>query len=386
MNSDQSLPKAALFALFLSGFVSLSTEALPAGLLPEISQSLGITSSLAGQTITIYALATALGAIPLARLTVTWSRKRVLQTALSIVTLANILTAVSTDYWFTMAVRFMAGLGTAMVWPLLAVYAASLAPNGKQGKAVAFALAGNPVGLALGIPLGTALGSIVSWQLVFVICALFTFANLIYNHFCLPDVAGRASGQRPSMLSTLSIPGFVAIVVALIAYMVAHNIIYTYITDYLASSDLSAQTGWVLFTFGAASILSILLVSSLIDAHLRKLALISSFGLAFSMLVMAIFAHNVVLVYLAVAAWGLVFGSSASLFMSAAIHATGDQADIAQAITVTAFSGSISFGAFIGGILLASFGAIALTWTAGALLVVSGLIIFFGKKHAFPAV
>ena len=384
MSSNASLPKAALFALFLSGFVSLSTEALPAGLLPEISQSLGITSSLAGQTITIYALATALGAIPLARVTATWSRKRVLQTALLIVSISNLLMAISSNYLLTMAVRFTAGLGTAMVWPLLAVYAANLAPEGKQGKAVAFALAGNPVGLALGIPLGSALGKIFNWQWAFAICALFTFANMIYNHYCLPDVAGRERGNRPSIIATLKIPGFLAILAALVAYMVAHNIVYTYITDYLASRDLSAQTGWILFTFGVASILSVLLVSSFIDSYLRKLALISSLVLALSMLVMAMGSQQLLWIVIAVAAWGLVFGSSASVFMSAAIRATGDAADIAQAITVTLFSGSISFGAFIGGILLAGFGAITLTWAAFGLLLLAGSIIFFAKRHAFP--
>ena len=384
MSSNSSLPKAALFALFLSGFVSLSTEALPAGLLPEISCSLGITSSLAGQTITIYALATALGAIPLARVTATWSRKRVLQTALLIVSISNLLMAVSGNIVLSMVVRFTAGLGTAMVWPLLAVYAASLAPEGKQGKAVAFALAGNPVGLALGIPLGTALGNLFNWQWAFAICALFTLANMIYNHYCLPDVAGREQGNRPGLITTLKIPGFMAILAALVAYMVAHNIVYTYITNYLASRELGDQTGWVLFTFGTASILSILLVSSFIDSHLRKLALISSLVLALSMLALATGSQQIVLIYVAVAAWGLVFGSSASLFMSAAIRATGDSADIAQAITVTLFSGSISFGAFLGGILLAGFGVMALTWAAFALLVLAGGIIFLAKRYAFP--
>ena len=70
--------------------------------------------------------------------------------------------------------------------------------------------------------------------------------------------------------------------------------------------------------------------------------------------------------------------------MSAAIRATGDAEDIAQAITVTLFSGSISFGAFIGGILLAGFVTITLTWAAFGLLLLAGCIIFFSKRHAFP--
>lgn len=58
------LPGKALFGLFLSGFVGILTECLPAGLLPEISRTLRTSVSLTGQTVTIYALATAIGAIP----------------------------------------------------------------------------------------------------------------------------------------------------------------------------------------------------------------------------------------------------------------------------------------------------------------------------------
>jgi hypothetical protein len=77
-----SLPGRALFGLFLSGFIGILTECLPAGLLPELSATLGTDVALTGQVVTIYALATALAAIPLSRLTARWPRKNVLQLAL----------------------------------------------------------------------------------------------------------------------------------------------------------------------------------------------------------------------------------------------------------------------------------------------------------------
>ncbi|MBW8705872.1 sugar efflux transporter [Streptomyces sp. MBT84] len=55
------LPGKALLGLFLAGFVSILTECLPAGLLPDMSRSLDTSVSLTGQTVTLYALATALG-------------------------------------------------------------------------------------------------------------------------------------------------------------------------------------------------------------------------------------------------------------------------------------------------------------------------------------
>lgn len=383
--SETRLPGRALFGLFLSGFVGILTEALPAGLLPEMSRTLHTSVALTGQTVTIYALATALGAIPLARLTATWSRKRVLQVALLIVALANLLTTLTDSYALIMVIRFVAGLGTAMIWPLLGGYAAALAPEGQRGRAVAIALAGTPVSLALGIPLGTALGQFGGWQLAFYVSVALTIANMIWVQATLPDVRGRATGERPRIGATLRIPGLRLILFALAAYMVAHNIVYTYVTDYLAGVGMAQQTGWVLFAFGTTSILSVLVVGAHIDHHLRKLTVASTVVLAISVLVLAVFSGIPALIYVAAAAWGFAFGSSPSLFVGAAISATGSSADVAQAITITVFSASITIGALIGGILVAGFGAVSIAWAAFALLIVAGIAVAAGRRHAFPA-
>lgn len=378
------LPRKALFGLFLSGFVGILTEALPAGLLPEMSRALDTSVALTGQTVTIYALATALGAIPLARLTASWPRKRVLQVALLVVAITNTLTALSDSYALTMVIRFVAGLGTAMIWPLLGGYAAALAPAGHQGRAVAIALAGTPVSLALGIPVGTALGHLGGWELAFYVSTALTLANVVWVHATLPGLPGRTEGERPPLGATFRIPGLRLILVALATYMIAHNIVYTYVTDYLHGIGMAAQTGWVLFAFGAASILSVVVVGAYIDQHLRMLTIASTVVLAASVLVLALLSGAPVLVYVAAAAWGFAFGSSPSLFVGAAIRATGPAADVAQAITITVFSGSIAAGALVGGLLIAGLGTASITWAALVLLVVAAAAVLAGKRKAFP--
>jgi predicted MFS family arabinose efflux permease len=146
------LPGKALLGLFLAGFVSILTECLPAGLLPDMARTLHTSVALTGQTVTLYAAATAIAAIPLSRAMSSLPRKKVLQVALAVVAVTNALTALSGDYALTLVIRFVAGLGTGMIWPLLGGYAARLSPEGRQGRAITVALAGTPIGLALGIP------------------------------------------------------------------------------------------------------------------------------------------------------------------------------------------------------------------------------------------
>ena len=52
-------------------------ETLPAGILPAMSHDLGVTEA-AGQTVTVYAIGSIAGAIPIIRATMGWPRRRLL--------------------------------------------------------------------------------------------------------------------------------------------------------------------------------------------------------------------------------------------------------------------------------------------------------------------
>lgn len=374
----------ALFGLFLSGFIGILTECLPAGLLPEISRTLDRSVALTGQIVTIYALATALAAIPLSRLTSLSPRKNVLQLALGTVALTNALTALCDDYTLTMVIRFVAGLATGLIWPLLAGYAARLSPGAWQGRAIAIALAGTPLGLALGIPLGTWLSSFGGWQLAFWASAALIVLTMAWVLVTLPNLSGQPVEERFTVRQVLVIPGLRTILFALTAYMVAHNILYTYVTDYLRFARMESEAGWVLFAFGVTSVLSVVVVGAHIDRHLRKLVVGSTVLFAVSVLVLALFTGVPALVFIAAAAWGFAFGSSPSLFIGGAITATGPASDVAQSITITFFSASIALGGLLGGLLVEDLGTASLTWASLVLLIAAAVAVIGGNKHAFP--
>ena len=52
----ERLPWGGLLALAMAGFITVLTEALPAGLLPRISAGLSISEAMAGQMVTVYAI------------------------------------------------------------------------------------------------------------------------------------------------------------------------------------------------------------------------------------------------------------------------------------------------------------------------------------------
>ena len=204
---NRKLPLPALLALATAVFVTSLTETLPAGLLPAMSRDLGVGESATGQTVTVYAIGTALTAIPLTAATAGWRRKRLLTTAMAGFGVANTVTALSTNFPLTMVARFVAGVAAGLAWALLAGYARRLAPAHLQGRAIAIAMAGIPVALSLGVPAGTFLGKAVNWQIAFVSMTVLTVALLGWIAAAVPDQPGLRQGARPPMLRALRVPG-----------------------------------------------------------------------------------------------------------------------------------------------------------------------------------
>jgi predicted MFS family arabinose efflux permease len=382
----QRLPMLALIGLFVSGFIGILTEALPAGLLPQMSRTLQQPVAVTGQTVTIYAVGTAIAVIPLAVLTTTWRRRDLLIVALVGQIVTNGLTALSDDLALTLVVRFVAGLSSGVIWSLLGSYAARMAPEGKQGRAIAIALGGIPVSLALGIPAGVLIGQVASWQAAFWVSVALTVLTIIWAVLFLPNLPGIPRGERHSIGHVLRLKGVRVILLIEALFIVSHNILYTYVAQYLSDIGLAAQTGWILFAFGALAVVSIFIVGILIDRHLRAIVVASTVTFALATLALAVLSGIPAVVYVAAAAWGLAFGSSATLFTTAVVRKAGDAGDVAQSVMISVFSGSIAVGGLAGGLLLDLAGTALLVDVCFVLVFISAVIVILARRHAFSQV
>ncbi|PRY65467.1 putative MFS family arabinose efflux permease [Glaciihabitans tibetensis] len=363
------LPLAGLVALGTAGFVTIMTEALPAGILPAMSGDLGVTQAAAGQTVTVYAIGSALAAVPLTAATIGWPRRRLLVIAIAGFAVANTITAISHDYILTMASRFLAGVVAGLLWALLAGYARRMVTPQQRGKAMAIAMAGTPVALSIGVPAGTFLSDVIGWRYTFGIMTLLALILIGWVLASVPNFPGQAKAARLPLRRTLAIPGMAAVLVVTLAFVLAHNILYTYIAPYLAPLGLADRVDIVLLVFGAVSLLSIWITGALIDRHLRPLIIASCALFASAALALGLFAEAPWLLFASVGVWGLAFGGAATLLQTASAEAAGAAGDVAQSLVVTCWNIGIAGGAITGGLLLAGIGPSSLPWAALVLLV-----------------
>lgn len=377
-------PLSGLLALATAGFITILTEALPAGLLPQIGANLSVSEALAGQLVTIYAVGSLLAAIPLTAATQGVRRRPLLLIAIIGFAVANTVTAISADYILTMLARFIVGVSAGLLWALLAGYAGRMVPDHMKGRAIAVAMIGTPLALSLGIPAGTFIGSVIGWRACFGLMSVLALILIAWVMAKVPDFPGQAVGERHSLARVFAIPGVRPVLFVTLSFVLAHNILYTYIAPFLATANMVEQTDLVLLVFGINALGGIGIVGALIDRRLRELTLLSTILFGLSALAVGIWNEAPAVIYMAVGVWGLAFGGAATLFQTAISNAAGEAADVAQSMLVTAWNIAIAGGGIIGGLLLEKVGAHVFAPALLCLLGPTLIVAWAARRKGFP--
>lgn len=377
------LPFAGLLALAMTGFICIVTETMPAGLLPQISQGLGISQSLAGQMVTAYAMGSLLAAIPLTIATRGWRRRNVLLITIIGFFIFNSATALSTSVWLTLSARFFAGVAAGLAWSLLAGYARRMVAPHQQGRALAVAMVGTPIALSLGVPLGTFIGSVIGWRAAFWIMSALALILIAWVLAKVPDYPGQSTHERMPLLKVFTTPGVRPVLAVVIAWMLAHNILYTYIAPFVAPAGLTDRVDLVLLAFGAAALVGIWITGKLVDRFLRATLLASLAAFAATALVFGLSTVSPVVVYIGVAVWGITFGGAATLLQTALADTAGNGSDVALSMNVVAWNSAIAGGGLLGGFLLQTWGAGSFPLALTLLLLMSLVIAWSAKSHGF---
>ncbi|MEU1231930.1 MFS transporter [Streptomyces sp. NPDC005828] len=379
-------PLGGLLTLSGAAFVTILTEALPAGVLPSMSAGLGVTEARAGLLVTVYALAAAVTAIPMTAWTLRLPRRTLLLSLLLGFAATNAVTAVSTGFALTLGARILSGVFAGMLWAMIPAYAARLAPH-RGGKAIATALAGMTVGLSLGIPAGTALGGLIGWRGVFAVLTGLALALTATARWRLPALAWQKAGEvreGRGLRATIRTPGIAAINAASIAMVLGFYVLYTYIAPFVERADLAVSTGTVLFVFGLGSTAGVWIAGATADRWLRRSTLALLALSALCLVTLGLFAGSTAVVLVAAILWGVTHGGIPALMQTAGVRAAPHDPDTANSLWVTGWNVAMAGGSLLGGAVLADAGTSALPWTAAALLAVSVLTAGAARRHGFP--
>ncbi|WP_211247651.1 MFS transporter [Cryptosporangium arvum] len=385
-------PRVALTALGASTFVYVTAEAIPVGLLPEISADMSVSEADVGLLVTIYAAVAALTSIPLTAVTMQVPRRRLIAIGMSIFALSQLASALAPTFALLVVARLACALAHGIFWATVAPIAFRLVRPGQGGRATAWVFLGNSLAIVVGVPLGTALGQYFGWRVVLAALAVggaLCVVGILTQLPALSPLPGDLQTsawqrQRNAILVLRSRP-LVAVALATIVLMTGLFSAYTFLAPLLrrnAGLEGPALSA-LLLGFGVAGLVGNWFIGRWVDRRPGPLlkVLIGVMIAALALLVPALGPGPTIV---AVLAWGAAMTASPVIMQAAVLRVAPRSADAASAVYVVAFQIGIGGGSFLGERIVRA-GLLEVLPIVGLGLAAVAWVIVFLARTAFPS-
>ncbi|ROR35351.1 MFS transporter [Kitasatospora cineracea] len=257
-----------LAAVLALGTFAVGTDAfVTAGFLPAMASSLRVSTSAAGQSVSLFAACYALASPLLAVATARLPRRTLLVGALVLLAAANALTALAPDYPVLLAGRLLAALGAAAFTPTAGASAAALVRPERRGRALAVVIGGLTAATALGVPLGRVAAVGLGWRAALGAVAALTALCALAVRLTLPALPGTEPVPLHVRLAALRRPGVLGVLPLTVLGMAACYVPYSYSVPVLAAVGVSGRTAVVaaLVLYGAGAVAGNLLAGRFAD-------------------------------------------------------------------------------------------------------------------------
>jgi predicted MFS family arabinose efflux permease len=365
----------AVGSLGLGIFTLVTSEFLPASMLPRIAAGLGVSAGTAGQAVSVTALMGAVTAPTIAVLLPRQDRRRVLIGLTLLAVVSNLLVAVTPSYWLLLVARLLLGAAIAGFWAFSISVTSQLVPAARLGRALTLVNTGTTIATVAAVPLGAYLGEVWGWRGVFALAAAAGVVAVGAQVWWLPAVPPSGFPGLRTLWGTLRRPVLSAGLVAIGLVAAGHFAAFTYLRTAAAlvpglTTDLLAA---LLLLFGVANVVGNLVAGPVADRRLALLVLGAPLLIGASTLTFAARSGSLGLVFVAVAAWGIGFGAVPTAFQTWIARTEPDRLESAGGLMIATFQAAIAVGAFAGGLLVDGAGVRAALIAGGLSAAVGGV-------------
>jgi MFS transporter, Spinster family, sphingosine-1-phosphate transporter len=170
-------PRASRYSMYVVGLLAAANflSNVDAAVLPTVAASIqaefGISDTQVGALISAFLVALALASIPVGYLADRWMRRTILGIALTVWSLATLLTGLTRSFPQTLAARAMLGIGEATVMPVGTSIIGDYFSSTTRGRAMGAVFAAVLLGQAGGVIVGGAVGLQFGWRWAFYLAA-----------------------------------------------------------------------------------------------------------------------------------------------------------------------------------------------------------------------
>ncbi|GLK63860.1 MFS transporter [Paracoccus kondratievae] len=378
-----------IYVFALSAFALGFTEFVTIGLVSDIAADLNVGVDRVGAAIAAYAIGATIGAPILTALAASWSRKHLLLAAMIVFTIGNFLVGLSGDLPSLLGARFGSGLGHGVFLAVASSAATRLVAPERAGSAVAVVFSGLTLALAFGVPIGTFLGGIWSWQTIFMgvaICGAIGVAGLA---LLMPNAkdGGEARDALHNLLALIDRRLLGAAFITVLAYT-GSFCLFSYISPLLIEVT-GMNAAWVstmMLVYGVAAAIGNVAGGRMTDKlGPDRAVMIVLVGLAVVLAAMWSAVHSIPAMAGMVAALGALTYAAVPAMQARVIGIAGRQAPKALAaaagLNIAGFNSGIALGSLLGGGVIGPFG-LAATAIVGAVAAAAGIAVLMFQRRS----
>lgn len=365
-----------LLALALGGFGIGLTEFVIAGLLPQVSRGLDVSTAAAGWLISGYALTVAVGAIAVTAATAGMPQKPILVGLLALFVAGNLLCAIAPNYPTMLLGRVVAALCHGSFFGIGSLVARRLVPPERASRAVAVMFAGLTVANVLGVPFGALVGERWGWRATFWAITAIGSVAMVAVAVLVPGWAG-ATSLRSDLRSQLRAFHSTQVWLTLTATALGYGgmfgafsyLAYTF-TEVTGFS--TTDVAWLLVVYGTGLVVGNIAGGRAADHNRDATLILSLTGLAITLVTFGVLASSrpaaVILVFLLG-----VFGFATVPGMITRVTDAAGGVPLAASANVSASNVGNAVGAWAGGLVISAGWGYAAPLYVGAGIVGVGL-------------
>ena len=367
----------AVFSLTMGVFGLLTAEYLPASLLTPMATELGVSEGVAGQAVTVTAIAALLSGLLLPRFTRSLDRRVVLLCFSALMVISNLLVAFSSSIVVLLLMRTLLGIALGGFWAMAAAVAMRLVPEKLVPRALSIIFSGIAVGTVVSVPLGSYLGDVFGWRSAFYAATAIGVITFVFQWFTLPKLPPHLKTQTSTVIQVLLRPGVTIGMLGCVLAHMGHYALFTYIRPFLESTVGIGADGIaiMLLGFGVSNFIGTLLTGRLLEYSLRWTLVIMPALVGLTALVMVFVSPSFWGHALLISIWGIAFGGVPVAWSTWVSQAVPDEAESAGGMVVAAVQGAIAAGAAAGGLLFNFTGIVGVFVTAGISMLLAALLI-----------
>lgn len=374
-----------MFAIALGGFGIGTTEFVSMGLLPLIAADYQISEDTAGYIISAYALGVVVGAPTITVLTGTIPRRRLLLLLMAFFIVGNGASIVATNYPTLLLARFVAGFPHGAFFSVSGLCAASLAPKGQRGRALALVGIGFSAATIGGVPLAQWLGQVVHWKAAYGVVVAAGVCTVLSLWRFMPHMTEMPATSALTELGALRRFQVLATLAVGTVGFGGMFAVYTYIgwtmTDPSRANMNPAFLPFVLAAYGAGGLVGNLLGGRLADRNLVRGILLTLLAIVASLVGFYSTSGNVVAGTLNFGLVGMFGSALVPQLQVRLMDVAGRAQTLAAALNHSALNLANAGGAALGGAVITagfSYAAPALAGAALAAIAVAAWLVVTG--------